>query len=635
MYFSLKKKMVLSVVLAIFITSVTLLSIGYFTFQKQNWQTIETQSRDSLRATAKGVSDWFYSKQLVMKALRTEIEHNPDLNLISHLNQVNTSGGFSLSYYGTEQGQFTRHDPTLKKVPGYDPRARGWYQETKSAGHAITSDPYISVSMQSLVVALTEPVLQNGQLIGVVGSDLALAQLIKDILAIQVAGDGYAMLINRDGNIVAHPNESLLLKPISDIVSGLTMEQLNQASQAESAITTEINGQEKILMAQPIDHTNWLLVTEMDRAVLTSPLNAMLLNQVFIGFIVLLVMAAATSWFVARQLLELERVSQALADIAEGEGDLTRRLEVMSHDEVGQLAEKFNTFVERLHIMMIKVSEISGQLNHGADKVTKSAMTRSESIRQQQDEITMVATAVTQMASATAEIAGNADHTAQNANKSVELCQSGLVQMTQSQGSIHSLEKELNLAVEIMGELEAHAQQISTILSTIRGIAEQTNLLALNAAIEAARAGDQGRGFAVVADEVRVLSQRTHASTEEIQQKIQGLQKATSEAVAVISQSTTLVEESVKDVDLTGGSIKDIQQAVQTINNMSAQIAAAAEEQSAMTVEINHNTHAAREVSDSLASDAINAVNQAEHLNQLSGELEKEISRFKLRADNA
>ncbi|MCG6336584.1 methyl-accepting chemotaxis protein, partial [Vibrio alginolyticus] len=146
---------------------------------------------------------------------------------------------------------------------------------------------------------------------------------------------------------------------------------------------------------------------------------------------------------------------------------------------------------------------------------------------------------------ATAEIAGNADNTAKNANQSVELGAQGYQQMQQSKHSIDQLAQELTGAVNIIGELEEHANEISTILSTIRASAEQTNLLALNAAIEAARAGEQGRGFAVVADEVRVLSQRTHASTEEIQTKIAGLQKVTSNAVSVMTESHKLVETSV------------------------------------------------------------------------------------------
>ncbi|WP_044666566.1 methyl-accepting chemotaxis protein, partial [Vibrio vulnificus] len=139
-----------------------------------------------------------------------------------------------------------------------------------------------------------------------------------------------------------------------------------------------------------------------------------------------------------------------------------------------------------------------------------------------------------------------------------------------------------------------------------------------------------GRGFAVVADEVRVLSQRTHASTEEIQSKIQGLQKATNDAVSVMKQSHQLAETSVADVNLTGESLTAIGEAIQTISDMATQIASAAEEQSLVTADINGNTESVREVSDRLAHDAIDAVEQAKRLHALAGDLDREISRFKL-----
>ncbi|ELV8555052.1 methyl-accepting chemotaxis protein [Vibrio fluvialis] len=629
MQLSLKRKMVFSVVIAIALTAIALVVAGYKTFQQDSWRAIESESRNTLQAHAKGIGDWFATKQHALKGLREEIERNPNLDLVPHLRQTLESGSFGLSYYGNEQGEMFRQDPSLNKA-GYDPRERGWYKEAKAAGKPTTTEPYVSVTMQTLVVTLTEPVRVNGQFIGVAASNLALNKLIEDVLAIEVPGKGYAILVNQKGKIVAHPNKDLILKPTQDIASGLNIAALQGAANDHHLLPMSIDGKDKLLMAQSIDNTDWMLVMVMDKAVLEQPLNQMLMTQTLIGLVILLIMALATSWFVARQLNELSNIAAALGDIAEGDGDLTRRLTVKSDDEVGMLADKFNKFVDRLHVMVKNVREVSVALNEGANHAARAAGQRSERIRTQQDEITMVATAVTEMASATAEIAGNADNTAKNANQSVELGAQGYQQMQQSKHSIDQLAQELTGAVNIIGELEEHANEISTILSTIRAIAEQTNLLALNAAIEAARAGEQGRGFAVVADEVRVLSQRTHASTEEIQTKIAGLQKVTSNAVSVMTESHKLVETSVSDVNQTGESLQAISEAIQLISDMATQIASAAEEQSLVTADINGNTESVREVSDALASDAQDAVQQAKELHNLAQELDQEISRFRL-----
>lgn len=629
MQLSLKRKMVFSVVIAIALTAIALVVAGYKTFQQDSWRAIESESRNTLQAHAKGIGDWFATKQHALKGLREEIERNPNLDLVPHLRQTLESGSFGLSYYGNEQGEMFRQDPSLNKA-GYDPRERGWYKEAKAAGKPITTEPYVSVTMQTLVVTLTEPVRVNGQFIGVAASNLALNKLIEDVLAIEVPGKGYAILVNQKGKIVAHPNKDLILKPTQDIASGLSIAALQGAANDHHLLPMSIDGKDKLLMAQSIDNTDWMLVMVMDKAVLEQPLNQMLMTQTLIGLVILLIMALATSWFVARQLNELSNIAAALGDIAEGDGDLTRRLTVKSDDEVGMLADKFNKFVDRLHVMVKNVRDVSVALNEGANHAARAAGQRSERIRTQQDEITMVATAVTEMASATAEIAGNADNTAKNANQSVELGAQGYQQMQQSKHSIDQLAQELTGAVNIIGELEEHANEISTILSTIRAIAEQTNLLALNAAIEAARAGEQGRGFAVVADEVRVLSQRTHASTEEIQTKIAGLQKVTSNAVSVMTESHKLVETSVSDVNQTGESLQAISEAIQLISDMATQIASAAEEQSLVTADINGNTESVREVSDALASDAQDAVQQAKELHNLAQELDQEISRFRL-----
>lgn len=629
MNLTLKFKVVFTMVIAIVITALTLVYVSYQSIQEQSWKGIFSETENTLIARSSGISDWFHDKQLAVEGVKNELEQNRDIDIVPYLRQLMKSGGFGLSYYGNENGEMFRQDPSLNKA-GYDPRVRGWYKLAMQEGKAATTDPYVSATMKVLVVTLVDPVKAGGKIVGVVGSNLALDKLTKDVLSISVPGNGYAFLLNSKGNIVAHPNKDFVLKPLAEVDPTLSVNELMSSAQNQRPVNAVIGNRDKILLADHIEHTDWMLVMVLDKSTLQEPINAMLMKQLLLAIVVLAIMAFIGSVVVAKQLKGLTQVTEALTDIAEGDGDLTQRIPVTSNDEVGILATKFNEFVGSLHTIISNVKDVTSSINNGADKAADSATERSHRVRQQQDEITMVATAVTEMASATAEIANNAENTAKSANHSVELGNQGFDQMQKSMASINELASKLEESVSIIGDLETHTNEISTILSTIRDIAEQTNLLALNAAIEAARAGEQGRGFAVVADEVRVLSQRTHNSTEEIQSKIEGLQKVTGTAVTAMNSSHSLVNSSVEDFTQTGDRLREISDAISLISDMATQIASAAEEQSLVTADINGNTESVRELSDGLATDAQQGVEQAHGLRDLVSQLETQISRFKL-----
>ncbi|MGL5815312.1 MAG: methyl-accepting chemotaxis protein [Aeromonas sp.] len=629
MTLSLRGKLLATSLGVVLLMAALLGVVAFHTLKSRSQAAIQSEAVNYGHAHGVAIGDWMADRKNAVHALVNLIAENPQAELVPHLKQAYTSGGFGLTYFGSTQGVMTRQDPALN-TGNYDPRERPWYQDAVKAGQLIVTAPYVSVTMQKLVVTLSEPVSHQGELVGAVGANLALDKLIDEVLAMKVQGEGYAMLLDRSGLIVGHPQKELALKQVAELSPDLSGTILDGWSQSGELHPATIDGRAVLLSVQGVPGTDWLLAMVMYKDVLEAPFATLLWQLVGLTLVLLLLFSALLIATFNYLFADLGRVSKALANIAHGEGDLTVQIATRSQDEVGQLAQSFNQFVARLHGIVSRLRDVTTELAAQSRAQAQGAESRSERVRQQQDEIVMVATAVTEMASATQEIAGNAEFAATTSGDAVRLAVAGQSQVGQSQRSITGLADEVADASQTIHELDTHAQKISGILATISGIAEQTNLLALNAAIEAARAGEQGRGFAVVADEVRVLSRRTHDSTAEIQQMIEALQQTTRRAVSGMESSRQLAGTSVEDAEAANLSLGQINEAIGAISDMATQIAAAAEEQTSVTGEISRNTENIRHVSQDLAEQAREEARQAAALKALTERLEQEIGRFRL-----
>ncbi|MEZ8355917.1 methyl-accepting chemotaxis protein [Vibrio splendidus] len=627
MKLTLKQKLIGASLSAVVVmaTALTWLSANQLFEQTRNGVYLRAESVSE--AASEGIKNWIDIRTDIASAFN---DFSREDDVVPFLRQARVAGGFDDIFLGTPEGGMYRSHPERNRA-GYDPRQRPWYQEANAAGKQIITTAYQDAITKALLVTIAEPVRHNGKLVGVVGADVLIDQLVNDVISLDVGDNAYAMLIDAsDGTFLAHPDSALSLKPVSQLSNDISMPIIENAVRTGSIEIIKERGAEKLLYFTKVPNTNWIFAVQMDKATEEANHSTLLTQLITTAVIITLIVIVLVSWLVSFLFRDLNRVSAALEEIASGEGDLTQRLEPKSDDEIGKLAENFNRFVGNMHTMVIKLSEVSAALGNQARQTASQAEERSARIQMQQDEINMVATAVNEMAAATQEIAGNADHTAQNSSEAVGACEHGTGQVTQTQSSIQNLAQEVQIATNVILELEEHGNSINAILSNIQGIAEQTNLLALNAAIEAARAGEQGRGFAVVADEVRVLSQRTHGSTQEIQQTIELLQGTTGKAVSIMNDSRSLAETSVDDANSAAASLTQIHAAVERISDMATQIASAAEEQASVTSEITRNTEGIRDVSNELADEAHQAAEQAAQLSELSHELESEISRFKL-----
>ncbi|MDE1265235.1 methyl-accepting chemotaxis protein [Vibrio aestuarianus] len=627
MKLTLKQKLIGASLSAVVVMASALTWLSADQLFEQTRNGVYSRAASLSAAAAKGISDWIVVRKDISSAFN---DYTSQDDVVPFLQQARKAGGFDDIFFGTPKGDMYRSHPERNRAD-YDPRQRPWYKDASSAGKQIITTAYQDAITNALLVTIAEPVRINGQFAGVVGADVLIDQLINDVISLDAGKNAYAMLIDaQNGTFLAHPDKNYLLKPVSSLSKTLQMSMIEQAMSSATIEEITIKGENKLFYFAKVPQTDWIFAIEMDRATEEAAHTSLLQGLIITAFMITIVVIVLVSWLVSFLFRDLGRVSKALEEIASGEGDLTQRLEPRSDDEVGQLAHNFNTFVGNMHTMVSTLSLVSAALSEQSKQTASQAEERSSRIRLQQDEINMVATAINEMAAATQEIAGNADHTAQSAGEAVTACVHGSDQVSQTQGSIQNLAQEVQVATDVIQELEAHGKHINTILATIQNIAEQTNLLALNAAIEAARAGEQGRGFAVVADEVRVLSQRTHASTKEIQQMIETLQSTTGKAVGIMDDSRMLAGTSVDDANAASASLTQIHESVERISDMATQIASAAEEQASVTSEITRNTEGIRDVSNDLALEAHSAAEQAAQLSELSHELENEIRRFKL-----
>ncbi|GGI92291.1 methyl-accepting chemotaxis protein [Shewanella gelidii] len=398
---------------------------------------------------------------------------------------------------------------------------------------------------------------------------------------------------------------------------------------------------EKLGYAIIVPNTEWMLgtgayVDDIDAVIDEYRMESedkMAENAMWI-FLVSLVLSIATMIVIVvvatKMVTPVRLMAEKLDDIAQGEGDLTKRLTVNGNDEIAHLGKAFNLFVEKLQNTIKDVASATNEVKTGASDIHGQAQIMVEQLINHNNETDQVVTAITEMSSTASEVAMNTTQVA-------EATQAATLDVVKAQEcvdtsltEISGLMTEINSAASDIQSLSEQSQKINNVLTVIGGIAEQTNLLALNAAIEAARAGEQGRGFAVVADEVRNLASRTQASTLEINEMLTELHKLVSQAVSAMEESQQSCGRSVDSSRAISDSLGSVTSAVTAINDMSTQIATAATEQSSVTEEINRNVYAIQEIVNDLTQSSEGAAGISQTVSREGENLSKLVNQFKV-----
>ena len=376
-----------------------------------------------------------------------------------------------------------------------------------------------------------------------------------------------------------------------------------------------------------LDWSMMVRVSEEESLAATKATRAILVGVIVAAGIVITVVALLISSLLVKP---IKKLVERLKDIAEGEGDLTQRVDQDRKDELGELGKWFNTFVEKIHGVISEVGMTSQEVAGAATEIAASSEEMAQGIEQQNQQVTQISAAIEEMSASVVEVARKSAEAAGNAQSSGEVAKQGGEVVAETIQGMNQISEAVSASAASVSELGKRGEQIGQIIEVINDIADQTNLLALNAAIEAARAGEHGRGFAVVADEVRKLADRTTKATEEIGESITAIQTETEQAVERMNSGTQQVTIGVDKAGQAGQSLEKIVAGANEVALMIQSIAAAAEQQSAASEQVSRGVDEVRAVTNQSAEGANQAAVAASQLSTKAEQMQALVAKFKL-----
>lgn len=586
-------------------------------------QNVEYLAKDPRIATVKGLKN--YTAANAEQTPVTEADQRLQAVFDQFAETHPTTASISL---GLNDGGFAGW-PDDQKMASYDPRVRPWYKTAMAAapGSTVRTGAYYWAPDDMVLVSTVRAFADaSGNPVGVVGVDVSLKQLTELVKTIKLGDSGYLMMVEANGNVLVDPaNAKNSFKPLADLGPGYT----ELANSGDGMTQVEIDGVPYMVNVVSSESLGWRFIGLIKRDEVMAQATSLTGLIALIAAVLAFIFAIVGASFAGVIVRPIRGVADGLQEIAEGEGDLTRELEVRGKDETATLAGWFNQFLGMIAQLMRRIGCASTDLQEVAADTSQVAGNMNNAAVRQREAIELVSTAFYEMVSTSNEVARSCSHAVSCADVGYRELHDGQRHIGEATGSVLKLSDDLQQSAGTMQMFEQDSKNINTILDTIRSIAEQTNLLALNAAIEAARAGDQGRGFAVVADEVRALARRTADSTSEIDSLLGNFARRTKEVTQQMQRSLEVSQTSVECIQQARDSFDKFRESVDSIRDQNAQIATAAEEQHQVAEDINRHIaqiHADAQLVERFAHSAHTGSGR---LMDISGQLKGLVGRFK------
>ncbi len=630
------KGRIISVIILLLIITLTISNyLSYRQLSSSMSDSVDEYSSLKVDTTSAEIDTWFQTiKEGLIATAPDFAVARGDEQLHLMVKQITYATKASDIVVGFADGRSYGAASGKRDLTSYDPRTRDWYiLAQQKRGTAITA-MYKDALTKQLLISISEPFYANGKLQGVLLADIELG-VLNDMVRATSFANAITSLYDDQGVAIAstvqisEPGRSKLADNPE-----LTVLQKSMLSHSEGELNHSVNGRDKISYYKAIklgEGANWHLVVTIDKTAHYAHIQQGL-RDALVTAGVLIIIASLVVYVALNQLYRpIFALKKTILDLAHGNADLTQRLTVNSHDDLGQIAEAVNQFVSNLQNMMLEISQSTDHISTGIEQLKAQTEHNNAVLTAHASETDHVVVAVTEMSSTADSVAQSASQSATFTQKSADEAQQSKVVVESAVHNVADLVNEVEAMALNIQTMNEDTQKIGSVLGVIGDIADQTNLLALNAAIEAARAGEQGRGFAVVADEVRTLAARTQQSTSEINEMLSKLRQGTDTVVHAMGITKASCQQTANTTASVNESLDSMTASVTQINDLGIQIATAAEEQSSVTEEITRNMTAIQSMVNQLTDNGDKTMGSTRNLANCNEQLVAIVEQFKLK----